>query len=84
MLCIGVLYVGVFYIGVLYIGALYHCITQSPSYCHPLSLALTHTPHTRQAQKCAIKVEIINEKDVTKLKGIIAGPPDTPFEGEGI
>ena len=23
----------------------------------------------------------MDEKDVTKLKGIIAGPPDTPFEG---
>lgn len=35
-----------------------------------------------QAQACSIKVEIIDQSDVTKLKGVIAGPPDTPFEGE--
>ena len=35
-----------------------------------------------QAQACSIKVEIIDQSDVTKLKGIVAGPPDTPFEGE--
>ena len=35
-----------------------------------------------QAQACSIKVEIIDQSDVTKLKGIIAGPPDTPFEGQ--
>ena len=28
------------------------------------------------------KVEIIDQSDVTKLKGIVAGPPDTPFEGK--
>ena len=43
----------------------------------------THQPPSPpQAQKCAIKVEIVDERDVTKLKGVIAGPPDTPFEGE--
>ena len=31
---------------------------------------------------CLIKVEIIDQSDVTKLKGIITGPPDTPNEGE--
>eukprot|EP00731_Ephydatia_muelleri_P004269 Em0002g445a len=36
---------------------------------------------SEEAQKCAIKVEIVDERDVTKLKGVIAGPPDTPFEG---
>ncbi len=36
----------------------------------------------KQAQKCAIKVEILNETDLTRLRGTVAGPPDTPFEGQ--
>jgi len=36
---------------------------------------------SEEAQACSIKVEIIDQSDVTKLKGVIAGPPDTPFEG---
>ena len=35
-----------------------------------------------QAQQCAIKVEIIDQSDLTKLRGVITGPPDTPFEGK--
>ena len=34
-----------------------------------------------QAQKSQIKIEIIDESDLTKLKGTVIGPPDTPFEG---
>ncbi|XP_026830483.1 ubiquitin-conjugating enzyme E2-22 kDa-like [Ooceraea biroi] len=30
--------------------------------------------------KCAIKVELVNDS-LTELKGEIAGPPDTPYEG---
>lgn len=30
--------------------------------------------------KCAIKVELVND-NYTELKGEIAGPPDTPYEG---
>ena len=37
--------------------------------------------HFVQAQQCAIKVETIDDSDMTKLRGIITGPPDTPFEG---
>ncbi|XP_064394244.1 ubiquitin-conjugating enzyme E2-22 kDa-like [Halichondria panicea] len=37
--------------------------------------------NSEEAQACAIKVEIINDHDLTKLRGFITGPPDTPFEG---
>lgn len=30
--------------------------------------------------KCAIKVELLND-NFTELRGEIAGPPDTPYEG---
>lgn len=33
-----------------------------------------------QVAKCAIKVELVNDS-YTELKGEIAGPPDTPYEG---
>ncbi|KAI4498755.1 hypothetical protein M0802_006222 [Mischocyttarus mexicanus] len=33
-----------------------------------------------QVAKCAIKVELVNDS-FTELKGEIAGPPDTPYEG---
>lgn len=33
-----------------------------------------------QAQKCAINVELVGD-DYRELKGEIAGPPDTPYEG---
>lgn len=33
-----------------------------------------------QVAKCAIKVELLNNS-YTELKGEIAGPPDTPYEG---
>ncbi|XP_076034587.1 ubiquitin conjugating enzyme 4 [Oratosquilla oratoria] len=33
-----------------------------------------------EAQKCAIKVELVGD-DYRELKGEIAGPPDTPYEG---
>lgn len=33
-----------------------------------------------QVAKCAIKVELVNNS-YTELKGEIAGPPDTPYEG---
>lgn len=33
-----------------------------------------------QVAKCAIKVELVND-NYTELKGEIAGPPDTPYEG---
>lgn len=35
---------------------------------------------TFQAQKCAINVELIGD-DYRELRGEIAGPPDTPYEG---
>lgn len=31
-------------------------------------------------QKCAIKLELVNDT-FTELRGEIAGPPDTPYEG---
>jgi len=34
----------------------------------------------QQIAKCAIKVELVNDS-LTELKGEIAGPPDTPYEG---
>lgn len=34
-----------------------------------------------QAKKATIKVEILDESDVTHLRGTVIGPPDTPFEG---
>ena len=34
-----------------------------------------------QGKDCLIKVEIIDQSDLTKLRGIVTGPPDTPFEG---
>lgn len=33
-----------------------------------------------QVARCAIKVELVNDS-FTELKGEIAGPPDTPYEG---
>lgn len=33
-----------------------------------------------QAQKCAINVELVGD-DYRELRGEIAGPPDTPYEG---
>lgn len=33
-----------------------------------------------QVAKCAIKVELVNDS-YTELRGEIAGPPDTPYEG---
>jgi ubiquitin-conjugating enzyme (huntingtin interacting protein 2) len=33
-----------------------------------------------QVAKCAIKVELVND-NYTELKGEIAGPPETPYEG---
>lgn len=33
-----------------------------------------------QVAKCAIRVELVND-NYTELKGEIAGPPDTPYEG---
>ncbi|XP_065909985.1 ubiquitin-conjugating enzyme E2 K-like [Dysidea avara] len=36
---------------------------------------------SEEAAKCAIKIELVDDKDYTKLKGTIAGPPDTPFVG---
>ena len=35
-----------------------------------------------QAKECLIKVEVIDQSDLTKLRGIVTGPPDTPFEGQ--
>ena len=40
-----------------------------------------YVPHA-QAKKATIKVEILDESDVTHLRGTVIGPPDTPFEGE--
>ncbi|KAL2729575.1 ubiquitin-conjugating enzyme E2-22 kDa isoform X1 [Vespula squamosa] len=40
-----------------------------------LLFSLSHT-----VAKCAIKVELVNDS-FTELKGEIAGPPDTPYEG---
>ena len=40
-----------------------------------------YVPHV-QAKKATIKVEILDESDVTHLRGTVIGPPDTPFEGE--
>ncbi|XP_014485113.1 PREDICTED: ubiquitin-conjugating enzyme E2-22 kDa isoform X2 [Dinoponera quadriceps] len=34
----------------------------------------------KRVAKCAIKVELVNDS-LTELKGEIAGPPDTPYEG---
>ncbi|XP_011873257.1 PREDICTED: ubiquitin-conjugating enzyme E2-22 kDa isoform X1 [Vollenhovia emeryi] len=34
----------------------------------------------KKIAKCAIKVELVNDS-LTELKGEIAGPPDTPYEG---
>lgn len=39
-----------------------------------------HFNPTLQVAKCAIKVELVNDS-FTELKGEIAGPPDTPYEG---
>lgn len=36
---------------------------------------------SEEYQACEIKVEIIDQSDLTKLRGVITGPPDTPFEG---
>lgn len=35
---------------------------------------------SEEAAKCAISVEVVNDT-FTELKGEIAGPPDTPYEG---
>ncbi|KAJ8985154.1 hypothetical protein NQ317_012806 [Molorchus minor] len=35
---------------------------------------------SEEVAKCAIKVELLNDS-YTELKGEIAGPPDTPYEG---
>ncbi|XP_023011856.1 ubiquitin conjugating enzyme 4 [Leptinotarsa decemlineata] len=35
---------------------------------------------SEEVAKCAIKVELLSD-DYTELKGEIAGPPDTPYEG---
>ncbi|KRT84109.1 Ubiquitin-conjugating enzyme [Oryctes borbonicus] len=35
---------------------------------------------SEEVAKCAIKVELVND-NYTELKGEIAGPPDTPYEG---
>ncbi|TGZ52317.1 Ubiquitin-conjugating enzyme E2-22 kDa [Temnothorax longispinosus] len=35
---------------------------------------------SEEIAKCAIKVELVNDS-LTELKGEIAGPPDTPYEG---
>lgn len=35
---------------------------------------------SEEVAKCAIKVELVNDS-FTELKGEIAGPPDTPYEG---
>ncbi|XP_071446118.1 ubiquitin-conjugating enzyme E2-22 kDa [Hetaerina americana] len=35
---------------------------------------------SEEVAKCAIKVELVND-NFTELKGEIAGPPDTPYEG---
>ncbi|XP_063237425.1 ubiquitin-conjugating enzyme E2-22 kDa [Bacillus rossius redtenbacheri] len=35
---------------------------------------------SEEVAKCAIKVELVND-DYTELKGEIAGPPETPYEG---
>lgn len=42
---------------------------QEPHFCFPPQVA-----------KCAIKVELVND-NYTELRGEIAGPPDTPYEG---
>lgn len=44
---------------------------------YPL-LSLSHL--NLQAQKCAINVELVGD-DYRELRGEIAGPPDTPYEG---
>lgn len=36
-----------------------------------------------QTSKNQIKVDLVDE-NFTELKGEIAGPPDTPYEGEGL
>lgn len=41
---------------------------------------LTLISFSLQVAKCAIKVELVNDS-YTELKGEIAGPPDTPYEG---
>ena len=33
-----------------------------------------------QVERCRIKVELVNDK-FNELKGEIAGPPETPYEG---
>ncbi|KAF2273858.1 uncharacterized protein EI97DRAFT_435774 [Westerdykella ornata] len=30
---------------------------------------------------CGVSVELFNEEDLTHLKGVFKGPPDTPYEG---
>lgn len=35
---------------------------------------------SEEINQCAIKLEIMND-NFTELKGEIAGPPDTPYEG---
>lgn len=52
------------------VAVVYH-VVHSFNYFYELSF---------QAAKCAISVEVVNDT-FTDLKGKIAGPPDTPYEG---
>lgn len=47
--------------------------------CGPLSFILPPL----QTSKNQIKVDLVDE-NFTELKGEIAGPPDTPYEGEAL
>lgn len=52
-------------------------------YIWKLCLLLTYCPDIlfSQTSKNQIKVDLVDE-NFTELKGEIAGPPDTPYEGE--
>lgn len=68
-------------------------LSSSQAFIHTVLLGMAQLHVTRirrefkeiitseEAQGCAIKVEIIDQSDLTKLRGIITGPPDSPFEG---
>lgn len=53
----------------------------SPEANTPCSDILPHFFLPFQTSKNQIKVELVDE-NFTELKGEIAGPPDTPYEGE--
>ena len=48
--------------------------------CNALHLVVLFTFIVLQVARCAIRIELVNDT-WTELRGEIAGPPDTPYEG---